>query len=159
MRNGRASSIALALALGAGCSRPAPPTVVPDRVAVTRVDLGGIGLDVSVRATNPNTVDLTATGVSSHLVVDGRDVGTVTVPHAVTLPAGKTTRLDLPVAMTWSDLGLLAQLATSRGAVPYTVDGTLEMGGSLLHVGVPFHVEGAITHEQLAGAVINSLPR
>jgi LEA14-like dessication related protein len=149
----------LASALSAGCSKPSPPTLVPEKVAVTRVDLGGIALDVSVRATNPNDVDLTATSVSSHLVVDGHDVGTVTAPHTVTLPAGNTTRLDLPVTMTWSDLGLLAQLAASRGAVPYTVDGTLEMGGSLLHVGVPFHVEGAITHEQLAGAVMNSLPR
>jgi len=42
--------------------------------------------------------------------------------------------------------------------VPYTVDGKLEMGGSLLHVGVPFRLEGAITHEQIAGALLHSLP-
>jgi hypothetical protein len=55
-------------------------------------------------------------------------------------------------------MGVLADLAGSKGAVPYTVDGTLELGGSLLHVGVPFHLEGAITRDQLAGAVVNSLP-
>jgi LEA14-like dessication related protein len=151
--------VVAALVTCVGCSKPAPPTLVPEKAVVTRVDLTGIALDIIVDATNPNSVDLTATGMSSHLVVDKtHDVGTITVPKAITLPAGKTTKLDVPVTMTWSELGLLAQLAASTGAVPYTVDGKLEMGGELLHVGVPFRLEGAITHEQLAGAVMNSLP-
>jgi LEA14-like dessication related protein len=154
-----AAALLLAAVLSAGCSKPAPPTLVPEKVVVTRVDLTGIALDIVVDATNPNSVDLTASGMSSHLVVQKtHDVGTVTVPKAMTLPAGKTTKLDVPVALSWSDLGLLAQLAATTGSVPYTVEGKLEMGGELLHVGVPFHLEGAITHEQLAGAVLNSLP-
>ena len=59
----------------------------------------GLALDISMSATNPNSVDLTASGVSSHVVVDGtHDVGTVTLPKAITLPAGKTTLLDVPLA-------------------------------------------------------------
>lgn len=155
----RAAALLVACALAAGCSKPAPPTLVPDKAVVTRVDLTGIALDILVDATNPNSVDLTATGMSSHLVVDKtHDVGTITVPKAITLPAGKTTKIDVPVTMSWSELGLLAQLAASTGAVPYTVDGKLEMGGELLHVGVPFRLEGTITHDQLAGAVMKSLP-
>lgn len=146
-------------ALLAGCSKPAPPTLVPEKVVVTKVDLTGITLDVVVDATNPNSVDLSASGVSSHLVVDKtHDLGTITVPNAVTLPAGKTTKLDVPVSLRWSDVGLLAQLAASSAAVPYSVDGTLEMGGQLVHVGVPFHLDGSLTHEQLASAVMSSLP-
>ncbi len=155
----RAVALLVAAALAAGCSKPAPPTLTPEKVVVTRVDLTGIALDVVVDATNPNSVDLSASGVSSHLVVDKtHDVGTVTEPKAITLPAGKTTKLDVPVSLRWSDVGLLAQLAASNGAVPYSVDGTLEMGGSLLHVGVPFHLDGTITHEQLVGAEMTSLP-
>jgi hypothetical protein len=146
-------------ALAAACSKPSPPTLAPERVAVNRVDMTGLSLDISMSATNPNAADLTATGVSSHVVVEKtHDVGTVTLPEAITLPAGKTTRLDVPIALTWSDLGTLAQLALSAGAVPYTVDGTLEMGGSLLHVGVPFHFDGTITHAQIVAAMMNSLP-
>jgi hypothetical protein len=87
------------------------------------------------------------------------DVGTITLPKSITLPAGKTTRLEVPVALKWSDMGVLAQLATTTGAVPYSVDGTLEMGGSLLHVGVPFHVDGSISREQIVGAMMNPVPR
>jgi len=96
--------------------------------------------------------------VSSHVVVDKtHDVGTVTLPKAITLPAGKTTRLDVPLALTWFDIGALTQLALSTVAVPYTVDGTLEMGGDLLHVGVPSHFDGTIAHAQIVTAVMNSV--
>jgi hypothetical protein len=155
----RAVPLLLVGLLAAACSKPAPPTLVPERVAATRVDMTGITLDIVIAATNTNSIDLSASSVSSHLVVDKtHDVGTVTVPKAITLPAGKTTKVQVPVSLRWSDVPLLAQLGASTGAVPYTVDGTLEMGGDLLHVGVPFHLEGAITHEQIAGAVMNSLP-
>jgi hypothetical protein len=146
-------------ALAAACSKPAPPTLAPEKAVVTRVDLSGIAFDVVVDATNPNSVDLSATGVSSHLVVNKtHDIGTITVPKTVALPAGKTTKLEVPVALKWSDVGLLAQLAATTGAVPYSIDGTLDMGGDLVHVGVPFHMDGTISHEQIVGAVMNSLP-
>jgi len=145
-------------AIVAGCSKPAPPTLAPERVTVTGVDPSGLALTVSMSATNPNSVDLTASDVSSHVVVSGRDVGTVTVPQSVTLPAGKTTKLDVPMKVAWSDVGFVAQLAASNAPVPYSVDGTLELGGSLLHVGVPFHLDGTISHAQIFGAAMRSLP-
>jgi hypothetical protein len=151
---------ALVLALASGCSKPEPPTLSPETVAVTRVDMAGIALDVALSATNPNSVDLVASDVTSHLIVDKtHDVGTITLPQSITLPAGKTTRVEVPVALKWSDMGVLAQLATTTGAVPYSVDGTLAMGGSLLHVSVPFHVDGRISREQIVGAMMNSVPR
>jgi Late embryogenesis abundant protein len=154
----RVSLLAL-FTLAAACSKPSAPTIAPEKISVTRVDMTGLALDLSMSATNPNSVDLAASTVSSHVVVDTtHDIGTVTLPTAITLPAGKTTRLDVPLALTWSDVGALAQLALRTGAVPYTVDGTLDMGGSLLHVGVPFHFDGTITHAQIIGAVMNSVP-
>jgi hypothetical protein len=146
-------------AILAACSRPLPPTLTPEKVAVTRIDAAGIALDLTMSATNPNSADLTAADVTAHLVLDKtHDVGTITLPKVLTLPASKTTPIDVPVALKWADMGMLADLAASKGSVPYAVDGSLEMGGNLLHVGVPFHVEGAITRDQMAGAVINSLP-
>jgi len=145
--------------LAGACSKPSPPTLAPEKVSLNRIDVAGLSLDISMSATNPNSVDLTASGVSSHVVVGGtHDVGTVNLPEAITLPAGKTTRLDVPLAKTWSDIGALAQLALAAGDLPYTVDGTLEIGGSLLHVGVPFHFDGTITHAQIVGAMMNSFP-
>ncbi len=150
---------AAGVTFAAACSTPSAPTLAPEKVTVNRVDMTGLALDISMIATNPNSVDLTASGVSSHVVVDKtHDVGTVTLPETLTLPAGKTTRVDLPLTVSWSDFGALAQLALSTGAVPYTVDGMLQMGGNLLHVGVPFHLDGTITHEQILAAMMNSVP-
>lgn len=149
----------VASVLAASCSKPSPPTLAPESVSVTRLDPTGIALDLRMSATNPNSVDLTTSGVSSHLVVDkSHDVGTVTLPRTIDLAAGKTTSIDVPVALKWTDVALLAQLAMSTGAIPFAVDGSLELGGNLLHVAVPFHFEGAITHAQILGAMMNSLP-
>jgi hypothetical protein len=145
--------------LAVSCSRPSPPTLAPERVSVTSLDTTGIALDLRLNATNPNSVDLTTSGVSSHLVVDkSHDVGTVMLPHTIVLAAGKTTSIDVPVALKWTDVALLAQLAMSTGAIPYTVDGSLELGGNLLHVAVPFHFESTVTHAQILAAMMNSLP-
>jgi LEA14-like dessication related protein len=155
----RPTWIVIAL-LAAGCSTPSPPTVTAERVSVRRVDANGLAIDLTVSATNPNSVDLVASGVSSHVIVDKtHDVGTVVLPNTITLPAGKTTRLDVPITLKWSEMGLLAQLAMTTNAVPYSVDGTLDLGGNLLHAKVPFRFEGTIAHAEIAGAVINSLPK
>lgn len=147
-----------AAAIAAGCSKPAPPTLTPQRVTVNGVDASGLALTVSISAANPNSADLTVSDVSSHVTVANHDVGTVTVPQSLTLPAGKTTNIDVPVKVSWSDMSLVAQLAASNAPVPYSVDGTLELGGSLLHVGVPFQLNGSIPHQQIVGAVMHSLP-
>jgi hypothetical protein len=154
----RAVFLAIGSVIAAACSRPVPPTLTPERIAVTRIDTAGIALDIAMAVTNPNSVDLTADDVTGHLVLEGaQDLGSVMVQKSVTLPAGRTTEVDVPLALRWTDMGVLAQLAARAGAVPYSVDGTLELGGSL-HVAVPFHVAGAITRDQILAAAVQSLP-
>ena len=46
----------------------------------------------------------------------------------------------------------------ARKLISLDIDGTLEMGGSLLHVGVPFHLDGSIPHQQIVGAMVHSMP-
>ncbi len=142
----------------AGCSKPSPPTLTPEQVTVNSVDPSGMALTVTISAENANSSDLTARDVSSHVMVSGHDVGTVTVAESITLPAGKTTKINVPFKVSWSDVSMLAQLAATNAPVPYTVDGTLELGGSMLHVGVPFHLEGSLTHQQMLAAVLHSMP-
>lgn len=147
-----------ATALLGACSKPAPPTLTPERVTVNGVDPSGLALTVTISAANPNSADLSVSDVSSHVLLANHDVGTVTVPESLTLPGGKTTKIDVPVKVSWSDVTMLAQLAASNAPVPYSVDGTLNLGGSLLHVGVPFHLDGSLTHQQMVSAVMRSMP-
>ncbi|MGH7440726.1 MAG: LEA type 2 family protein [Polyangiaceae bacterium] len=143
-----------------GCSKPAPPTLTPEQASLTSIDTQGIGLTLTMSVTNPNSADLSASGITSHVVVDKtHELGTVTLPKTMTLPAGQTTTLVVPVSLKWTDMGVLAQIAATTGGVPYSVDGTLDMGGKLLQVGVPFHLDGTISHEQIVGAAMKSLPK
>jgi Late embryogenesis abundant protein len=148
-----------AMAWAVACAKPAPPTLTPERATLTRIDAQGIELRLELSAANPNAGDLNASEVTSRVVLDKtHELGTATLPGTITLPAGKTTQLDVPISVKWTDMGVLAQLAASGDAVPYAVDGTLVMGGALLHVGVPFHLEGVITHDQIVSAAVKSLP-
>ncbi|MGA2451555.1 MAG: LEA type 2 family protein [Polyangiaceae bacterium] len=143
----------------AACSRPVVPTVSAQSVVVTRVDANGIGLDVVLSANNSNSVDLKLAEVTSHLVFDKtNDVGTVSVPKAMVLPAGKTTEVDVQVAMPWKDVGTLAPLAALGHPVAYSVDGTASLGGVLDSVRVPFHAEGSIPVADIVRATVRALP-
>lgn len=151
---------ALALAL-VGCSKPEPPRLTPLSAKLTSISTLGIDVDLKLDAENVNDSDLSARSVTATIVVDGRiALGTVTVAHAIKLPAHKKTTLDVPVSSRWKDLSGLVSLASAAGKdVPYTVDGSVELGGETLHVQVPFHVVGVLTREQLTQAMLNSLPK
>jgi hypothetical protein len=152
----RVHVLALAAALVA-CSKPQPPTIAPERATVTGVDAQAIHLDLTLTATNPNAVDLTVRDVTAHLVVAQKvDLGSMTLPKAYTLPAGKATSIEAPLTLPWGDVSTLTQLA-GAASVPFTVDGTVELGGDLLHVTVPYHIAGSMTRQQLLGATLRSL--
>jgi hypothetical protein len=85
-------------------------------------------------------------------------VGTLSLPKTSTLLAGKTTKIVVPVSVNWPNIAALGRLTAIGNVVPYSVDGTLEMGGTLLHVGVPFHFEGSVPHDQIVSAALNSIP-
>jgi len=139
-----------------GCSKPQPPTVNPERVTVTGADAQSVQLDVTLTATNPNSVDLTVHDVTAHVVIGGKvDLGATTVAKEYTLPAGKPTTIDAAMSVPWGDISALAQLGAAP-TVPFTVDGTVELGGDLLHVTVPYHLTGSIAQKQLVGATLKA---
>jgi hypothetical protein len=145
--------------LALGCSKPVPPTIVPDSATVTSADAQGLHVSVTLTATNPNRVDLPIQDVTAHVVLAGTlDLGTTTLQKAVTLPAGQPTKLDLPFSVPWTDLLALAGLVASPAPVLFTVDGNVDLGGDLVHVSVPFTMKGTMTHEQLMGAASRSMP-
>lgn len=154
----RSLLLAAALSLVA-CSRPEPPTLKPEVAAVTAVTAQGIDLRVQIQAYNPNSIDLTTRSMKATVLLDGKiDVGTVTVPTPLKLPAKKWTRIDAPLSVKWQDLTSIAALAAQSRGVPYQVNGTVAIGGETLNVDVPFRLTGTITQEQLVTVIGNSLP-
>lgn len=150
--------LSLALSALLGCSKPAPPTLVPKEAKVVSVDLAGMDLRVTMDAHNPNGIDLAVRAVSARVLLDGtHDLGTVTMNRPITLPANARTSIEVPLSMRWKDATLLGVFAAAKRAVPYTVEGTATVGGERLNVDLPFKMQGTVTPEQLAAATLSSL--
>jgi LEA14-like dessication related protein len=148
----------LAIACLAACSRPEPPTIVAERVRVTSIGPTSIALDVTATVTNPNQIDLVARSLTAHIVVAGAyDVGTVEIPVTTVLPAGRATKLDVPLTVNVKDLSGLAALALASSTIPYSVEGTVGLGGDLIHVELPYRLESSIPKDQLVSAAMKGL--
>jgi len=142
------------------CSRPAPPALMVKSGKLANISPAGVGVELTLGAWNPNDVELTAGNIRAHVVLDGRiEVGAATIEQHVSLPAHQTTDLEVSTTIPWADLLPLAQLALGdRRWIPYTVDGTLSLGGELLNVEVPFKNNGNVSREELVRATMNSIP-
>lgn len=142
-----------------GCSRPEPPTLVPKSAVVTALSPAGIDMRLELDATNPNSFPLVAQSVTAKVRFDGRyDMGTTTLSTPLDITAGGTTTLRVPVSVPWSNVAPLFGLAASGADVTYDIDGTVVVGGSSLHVSLPFTASGKVTHDQIVKATVRSLP-
>jgi LEA14-like dessication related protein len=127
---------------------------------VTQLTPQGLELSLSLNATNPNGVDLSSQGMTAHVVLDKNvDLGTVTSSQAFTLSAGKATSMTVPLSVPWNSVLALVQLGARNTPVPYAVDGSVMLGGALLNVSVPFHLDGSVSHEKIVSATMRSIPQ
>lgn len=146
------------VALVLACSKPKPPTLVPKAAQVTAIDPQGVTLDLAVEMTNPNGFTLAVQSVSGHVVLaDGSDLGEVRVGQAVTLPPGAPTLVKVPMTVHWAGVAVLAANALGGRDLPFTVSGSVAVGGEKLNVEVPYSMAGTITQEQLRRAATTSL--
>jgi LEA14-like dessication related protein len=153
-----AAAVAVAL-VAASCKKPEPPVLTPKETRVTTIDGTGLTVLALVDAYNPNGFDLATRSVKAHITLDDNvDLGTVTAPHGVTLPARGHTDVSIPLSLQWGDVTVVARLAASKKPMPYRLDGTVAIGGDRLSVEVPFTISGTITREQLLGAALRALP-
>lgn len=127
---------------------------------MTSVGPAGIGFLVELGVDNPNSVDLAARSVTARVLLDGKyDLGALNVEKPLTLVAGKRTPLAVPLQLKWQDLSAMVALAGSHRSVPYEVEGTVTLGGEMLHADLPFHLTGTLTHDELVKATVSSLPQ
>ncbi len=141
------------------CPKPAPPHITPKEARVVAIGPQGMDILLKVEATNPNSVTLSAQAITAKAKLDDRwDMGSVTVAKPVVLPPGSPTLIDVTMTLPWTDASALAALATTPGAVPYSVEGSARIGGERLNVDVPFGLTGTISREQIVNAAMKSMP-
>ena len=150
--------VMLVVAVAGACTKPLAPQLTPKEAKVTSIDATGFDMRVKMDAFNPNAFDLSVRSVVAHVIVDGnQDLGTVTAAQPIDLPANAHTLVDVPMNVKWKGIGGLASIAASKRPVPYTLDGTANVGGERLNLDIPFKLQGVITAEQIQQAVVKSL--
>jgi LEA14-like dessication related protein len=141
------------------CAKPAPPTIVPKKAQVVSVGPGGLNVLVTVEATNPNSVTLSAQSFTGKAKVDGKyELATVTVAKPVSLPPKTPTDIDVPLTMPWADVTTLLTLAQANRPIPYTIDGTVTVGGESINFNIPYSLSGTITRDELIGSALKGIP-
>jgi hypothetical protein len=89
---------------------------------------------------------------------DQVELGPISKPHGVDLPANKSTNIVVEFQMSWKQAGQLTQLAASGATIPYEVVGNVTIGGEKLNVELPFTIKGQVTQAQLLAAGLRGLP-
>ena len=123
--------LVLLLVLG-GCREAArrvfaPPVVRFDGATVTGLGLEGGTLVVSLMVGNPNPYALTATGARYRLLAgDSAEVGNGSTTQRVSIAAGDSARVALPVALSWRALERVGRAALRSGEVEYRIVGEID---------------------------------
>jgi Late embryogenesis abundant protein len=148
-----------ALALVSCGVTPAPPRITPETVTVTTFSTIGMGLDVKLRAENPNAFDLDSKSLTAKVTLDGTyDVGTVSVPTPWHLPAKNEVELHAPLAMQWQSVAGLIPIASKATNIPFTVEGTVHLEKPVA-ITVPFSISGWVTKAEIAKLAPSALPK
>jgi LEA14-like dessication related protein len=151
----------LLLLLGAqvGCSKPEPPTIKPHSARLKTVSATGVTLETVLEAHNPNSIPLKARKVTATLTFDKTvKLGPIDVPHKLSLPAGKITKLTVDIPASWESAAQVTGLAASSPKIPYVIEGTVVIGGKNLNAEVPFEIEGTVSRAELLKAGLEGLP-
>ena len=149
----------LVAGLALACSRPIPPTVKLERVAVTQISLAGVALLQTLTVTNPNAIGFTVRSVQVKVRADGRyDLGPVVVPRVVELPSRQPVSLDVPILFAWADISSLAKLAQANRDIDYDVDGSVAVGTESVSFNLPVGWHGVLRRDDLIRAGLNGLP-
>jgi LEA14-like dessication related protein len=151
----------LLLLIGAlgSCSKPEPPTIKPHSAKLKTVSATGVTLETVLDVHNPNSIPLKARKVAATITFDKKvELGPITVPHKLDLPAGKIVKLTVDIPATWDSAAQVAGLAAGAAKIPYVIEGTVVVGGENLNTKVPFDIEGTVSRAELVKAGLEGLP-
>jgi len=140
------------------CSRPEPPKITPHAARVSSVTPLGVGLALELDVENRNAFPLIVQEVTGTLKLGaGVEVGRARSEPKGNVPAKATTRVPATLEVPWTQVGALAPLAASGGAVPYAFEGIAKVGSSKVSFDVPFTVKGELTRAQIVQAGLRGL--
>jgi LEA14-like dessication related protein len=154
-RFARGSVLLLLLALLTGC---ASRVFKQPQVELESVQIGGLGLRggtllVNLEVVNPNRFALNANQLQYDLALSDPEAGADTTwidfasgthDEPVSIAAGDTARITIPVDFSYSGLGTAANSLLRRGTFTYRASGIVDVRTPLGSYGVPFRKRGNV---------------
>lgn len=139
-----AGAVALFAVACAPLTRPKidPPGVTLESVRIVRIAQGKAILSLSLRVTNPNSVDLAIDSAEVAVTLDGQPAASVHSVHIDPLPAGGEAKVELAGQIDVVAVATALMAFAALVPVEYTLAGT-----ATLHNGavLPFAHKGNIT--------------
>ena len=145
MRLRRAAGLAVAAAVAAGCVTFRKPAISFDGVAVSDVGREGASLDVELGVTNPNGYRLGVRQLTYRLSIDGAPAGEGAIDTAVSIPAGGSAVVRLPLKVSFAPLKTRAFELALPGGIAYAVEGEVVFTTPLGAVRRPYRHEDRLT--------------
>lgn len=123
--------------------RDTVPTVDVSELALESVDFVGIGAAVVVDVHNPYPLDVTIDHASWTLSIAGKPLLGGVQPAEMTLPAGGTGQVRVPIAVAYSNVYVAAALMTSPN-IPFAFDAQVHFRTALGPLLVPVAYSGEL---------------
>jgi LEA14-like dessication related protein len=137
--------VGFVLILSAGCSSLVSSVFTAPKISNETLQVGEVGLqkvklNLKMDVQNSNGYDLPVENLKADILVKDKRVISQHWKTLPTLIANKSTTVELPFEIAWSDLMNLGLNVLTDKEVPYRVKGTLSVKG----IEVPFDEKGSI---------------
>jgi len=135
---------ALVFAL-AGCSSIQRPTLTVESVTTNGLSAEGVELLVGIKVTNPNNFAAEAAGILYTLEMNGVEVLDGRQDNPVSVPAGGSAEVSVPVTLRWGGGAGALQSILDGGEQVWKLHGRVTVRSGLVQKTFPFSESGTFT--------------
>jgi LEA14-like dessication related protein len=139
-----ALAAALTLAL-AGCSSIERPRLTVEGVTVNGLSAEGVELQVDIKVTNPNDFAAEAAGILYTLEINGVEVLDGRQDDPVSVPAGGSADVTVPVTLRWTGGTAALQDILTGGEQRWKLHGRVTVRSGIMQKTFPFSENGTFT--------------
>lgn len=112
----------------AGCATLVQePRISVSSTSITGIDTSGIELEFSLEVENPNPFDLALQGYTFDLQIHSLPFSRGGSPLKHVFPAGKQSRMQLPMRVSYGDLIEIIKRQPDLDKIPYQMDASLNI--------------------------------
>lgn len=129
----------------AGCSSIQRPTLTVESVTMNGLSAEGVELLVDIKVTNPNDFAAEAAGILYTLEMNGVEVLDGRQDNPVSVPAGGSAEVSVPVTLRWGGGAGALQSILDGGEQSWKLHGRVTVRSGLMQKTFPFSETGTFT--------------